>query len=724
MADDSSSKSGATGTQASEVGGFVALRSGLVIRHYVIDEVIGAGGFGITYRAYHERLKAKVFALKEFFPRQFASRSGTHVVSTRDGRDIFRWGLDRFLKEAEALAKCEHPGIVDVVDYFEENGTAYAVLGYVEGQQLGQWLDSLGRPPTQAELDRVFMPLLDALETVHAARLLHRDIAPDNILIRRDGSPCLIDFGACREDIRERTAKLSAIVKHGYSPPEQYHGIAELQGPWTDIYAVGATLYRAISGKPPMDSSRRGALGDDVLPVAAMTEMPYRPGFMAAVDMALRLKPDERPQSIGDWREMLTAAAVPDGPGPGKPSPAKALDRPGSAGTEVAGSRAGGTATFTEHGSGPARHGADDSAASAKSSSDRAAGSRRGLFVATIAALALAGVAAMAYWRSSPPTPLPAPKTEVARPETPAGPQTSGVALTPPPAPAPAPKVEAAPVQPPPVTQQANPDPQPPSTTAGAAEPVSPPSAPIAPPPLDNEQVAATAWAQLAGSRDIAAIERFIAGHGETTSGNAARARLSSLRDEAARTARDAAFQACVAASDSAKAAACTRVIDGDDTAARRSEALHLRGLASRRPGNYDAAIADFTRALELVPDQAAVLNDRGIAHFLKGGAGSNDAAIRDYDAAIRADPRHAEALNNRAWVALQTGRAAAALTDANRSIELMPANGYAYDTRGHIFEALGRRDDAIRDYERAIAIDPSQESSRAALARLRPNRR
>ncbi|MBN9325250.1 MAG: DUF1636 family protein, partial [Delftia acidovorans] len=205
-----------TSTSAAPVAAaYVALKSGLVIRHYVIEEVIGAGGFGITYRARQERLKSKVFALKEFFPREFAARSGTHVISTRDGEGIFRWGLDRFLKEAEALAKCEHPGIVDVVDYFEENGTAYAVLGYVEGQQLGHWADNLGRAPTQAELDRILMPLLDALEVVHGADLLHRDIAPDNILIRRDGSPCLIDFGACREDIRERSRKISAIVKHG-----------------------------------------------------------------------------------------------------------------------------------------------------------------------------------------------------------------------------------------------------------------------------------------------------------------------------------------------------------------------------------------------------------------------------------------------------------------------------------------------------------------------------
>lgn len=680
MADETRSAAPPRDTTAStsaapRAADFVALKSGLEIRHYVIEEVIGAGGFGITYRARHERLKSKVFALKEFFPREFAARSGTHVISTRDGEGIFRWGLDRFLKEAEALAKCEHPSIVDVVDYFEENGTAYAVLGYIEGQQLGQWLDGLGRPPTQAELDRLIGPILDALEVVHRANLLHRDIAPDNILIRRDGSPCLIDFGACREDVRERSQKVSAIVKHGYSPPEQYHGIAELQGPWTDIYALGATLYRAVSGVSPMDSSRRGSLGDGLKPITEMTHAEYRPGFMAAIDMALRLKPDERPKSIGDWRPMLMSETAP------------VLDRDEKRRKDKPDDAREAEVRLVE--------GADSSSGKGGDATPAVTPARRGaVVIGAIAAIALAGMGALAFWRSPPPTPRPDP------------------------APKPGPTIK--------------PD-----------LPTEAKSGPIAPVAPDSEQAAATAWTQIASTTDPTVIERFLELHGTTARASEARARLAALREDSRKAdaakaeaerakqaaeraeaerqrARETAWTACQGAPDAAKVAACARVIDSDDTAQRRAAALQIRGNAERKVGNFDKAIADLTRSLDLVPGQAQVLTDRGVAHFLKGGAAERQAALNDYDAALRVDPRHAEALNNRAWAVFQTGRAADALADANRSIEAVATNGYAYDTRGQILEALGRRDDAIRDYERAIQIDPSQETSRAGLQRLR----
>ena len=754
MADDTSFKSQTpdrgAGNAAAGPGtaAFVALRSGLAIRQYVIEEVIGAGGFGITYRARHERLTSKVFALKEFFPRQFAVRNGTHVVSTPDGQGIFHWGLDRFLKEAEALARCEHPGIVDVVDYFEANGTAYAVLGYVEGQQMGQWLDRLGRPPSQDELDRVLMPLLDALLVVHRAKLLHRDIAPDNIMIRRDGSPCLIDFGACREDMRERSRKISAIVKHGYSPPEQYHGIAELQGPWTDIYAVGATIYRAVAGQPPMDSSRRGALGDGLKPVGEMTGTAYRPGFLAAIDMALRLKPDERPQSIDEWRGMLTSTAEPaelrDRLGSSAPARGDAPERsirtaPSKPGPHLAEQQADGSGAVAQH----AGNGGKAPKASIMTHNPR-----RGAWIAGVAVLALAGMGVMAYWRS------PAPSTD---------PQTLTIKSK--------------------VAAQSLPDAKGDDRTG-----------PIEPLPLDTEQLAKAAWTGLAGTTDIAAIDRFIREHGATRAADAARAALAALRQEeqriaeataaalaaarakeaadrieraaqdawvrigqtgdaaaiaeflarhgatpfgdAARTrlaalqgeaerrrTRDSVFADCQASTGAQVVAACSRVIDSDAAADRRAFALQARGNAERRAGDFDKAIADLSRSLELVPAQAQVLVDRGIARFLKGGQGSREAAVRDYDDAIRVEPRHAEALNNRAWAILLDGRAADALADANRSIEAVPTNGYAYDTRGQILESLGRRNDAIRDYERALQLDASQETSRTGLARLRARR-
>ena len=689
---------------------FVALRSGLAIRHYVIEEVIGAGGFGITYRARHALLKSKVFALKEFFPRDYAARSGTHVVSTEDGDGIFRWGLDRFLKEAEALAKCEHPSIVDVVDYFEENGTAYAVLGYIEGYQLGQWLDGLGRPPTQAELDRILPPLLDALEVVHAGKMLHRDIAPDNILIRRDGSPCLIDFGACRDDIRERSRKVSAIVKTGYSPPEQYHGVAELQGPWTDIYAVGATLYRAVSGSSPMDSSRRGALGDTMIPIAEMAKGEFRPGFISAIDMALRLKPEERPQSIATWRQILLSdvsgaqATRPENQGQTRPPP--------SIGVIPETQAVGGT---------------EDRVSSGKPTSKRS----RAAILAAVAAIALAGAGALAIWRATLPSHGPVKMRD------PSG--QLKYAVVPPPVSKAEADADAAWraiadtadsrvitqfLETHGKTQKAVEARRRLALLQVEAAQADAARAKAAAEKADAaEKSANNAWSGIRETRNPSEIEQFLVAHGASKIADTARARLTELRAalaaESQRT-RDAVWSACATAPDASKVADCTKVIDGDDTPARRAAAFRIRGNGERASGNLDRAVADLTRTLELAPADAQALSDRGIAHYLKGDPASRKLALADYDAAIQANPNHAEALNNRAWAVFQAGRAADALTDANRSIEADPTNGYAYDTRGQIFEALGRREDAIRDFERAVQFDPSQEASNAALRRLK----
>ena len=190
-------------------------------------------------------------------------------------------------KEAQALAKFKHPAIVDVSDIFDGNGTAYMVLAYEPGPNLGKWLRDLGRPPTQEELDAIVLPLLDAVEHVHARKILHRDIAPDNILVRADGTPVLIDFGAARDDLQHRTARVTAVVKPGYSPPEQYQSDPASQGPWTDIYGFGATLYYAVAGALPSDQ-------DDEFDTRVRTEIAqrargsYRPKFLSAIDWALQ----------------------------------------------------------------------------------------------------------------------------------------------------------------------------------------------------------------------------------------------------------------------------------------------------------------------------------------------------------------------------------------------------------------------------------------------------
>jgi len=279
------------------------LPTGTRVDHYVIREVLGAGGFGITYLAEHEGL-GKLYAIKEYFPHAFSYRHGRSVLPTASSDGTYKWGLERFVTEARALAKFKHPAIVDVASIFEANGTAYIVLDYEAGMSMVQWLKELGRPPSQEELDRILTPLLSALEEVHRHQMMHRDISPDNLLIRGDGGSVLIDFGSARESIRGRARALSAIVKHGYSPPEQYSSRPELQGPWTDIYALSATLYRAISGKLPPDATER-IIRDDIQPLARVASQPYRASFLDAIDRGLNVRIEDRPQTIVEWRELL-----------------------------------------------------------------------------------------------------------------------------------------------------------------------------------------------------------------------------------------------------------------------------------------------------------------------------------------------------------------------------------------------------------------------------------
>ena len=282
------------------------LQTGTVLDgKYRIERVIGSGGFGITYEAFDIGLAAPV-AVKEYYPSQFGVRDATYSVRPRTERDreIFDRLLASFLREARTLNQFEHPAIVRVLSVFEGYGTAYMVMKYETGPSLKAWLADLVRLPTQGELDRLTAPLLDALDMMHNAEFLHRDIAPDNIIVRADGSPVLLDFGASRRVMGEMTGTLTGVVKKGYSPQEQYATDSRSQGPWTDIYALGATLYRCISGETPYEATER-MLDDHVLPAVEAGAGRYRHSFLVAIDAAMVLRPKQRPQSIAVWREML-----------------------------------------------------------------------------------------------------------------------------------------------------------------------------------------------------------------------------------------------------------------------------------------------------------------------------------------------------------------------------------------------------------------------------------
>ena len=274
-----------------------------------IDRVLGAGGFGVTYLA-HEIALSRLVTIKEYFPADFAARSENRDAAPRseDCASDYKWGLERFVEEAQTLARFNHTNIVRVYRYFRANNTAYMVLHWEEGQSLKTWLKHLNRAPRQKELDKIIGPLLDALDTVHRAEFLHRDIAPDNIIIRKSGDPVLIDFGAARSDIaaHSKTKTVSALVKPGYSPYEQYAETSRQQGPWTDIYALAATLYHAVAGKRPPDSPSR-MLKDEYIPAREAALGAYRSTFLDAIDRGMALNIDARPRSVAEWRGALLA---------------------------------------------------------------------------------------------------------------------------------------------------------------------------------------------------------------------------------------------------------------------------------------------------------------------------------------------------------------------------------------------------------------------------------
>ncbi len=284
-----------------------SLKPGYQLHWYRIEKILGQGGFGITYLAYDFNLDRKA-AIKEYLPIELAVRErdfSVHPV-TEDQGEKFRWGLDRFITEARTLAKFKHPNIVHVLNVFEENNTAYMVMEYEQGESLQ---DILSRRKTleEAELINILIPVLGGLQKVHEAGFIHRDIKPANIFIREDGSPVLLDFGSARQALSMATQTLTSLVSPGYAPYEQYYSKSDQQGPWSDIYGLGATMYRAVSGMAPMDAvdrSRAILKGDKDNFVSAIEigKGRYSERFLLAIDHALQFKEEDRPQTISAWK--------------------------------------------------------------------------------------------------------------------------------------------------------------------------------------------------------------------------------------------------------------------------------------------------------------------------------------------------------------------------------------------------------------------------------------
>ncbi len=668
---------------------FTALPTGLRLRHYIVQEAIGAGGFGITYRAEHETLRDKSFALKEFFPRDFAFREGLSVQPTRGGETLCDFGRERFLNEAKVLALCTHPAIVDVVDYFEANGTAYAALEYVPGLHLADWLADLRRPPSQEELDAIVGPLLEAMEVVHSHRLLHRDIAPDNIIVRPDGMPCLIDFGAARSDMGQKAERTAMIVKYGYSPPEQHLGDAERQGRWTDIYAMGATLYRSIAGLPPPDAMKRTSRTAQMTPMPPDVLQRYRPNFIRAIDHALQLEIERRPQTVAQWRTMLMDNST------------VTVSRP----------RASGAASQLEK----CHIASDELAPLVEEAKTQIAGKpleRKRTWLLGVGAVCLAGGMALAAYSDllshltghtspvEPPLQTPSSKAPAA---------TAGVSIGSVPTSTP--------------TSQ-------PSISANEQEQQQAPGSPsvpeTSPPPAQtNQEIAGPTsgarpnTAEVAASSDTAttstpevppspAPPQSPVGQ-QPTSGVAstpAPENLSQLSED------------CAGSSSERKLAACMALVlalpPGDTLALYRARIELGRALRLRR--EPDEAIKAYDEAIKLRPADADAYNQRAIA---KNDKRDLTGALADVTAAIERNADHGEALNNRAWLLLRLNRAADGLTDANAAVRLLPTRVFVWDTRAQINRQLGNLEAAISDYREALKLNPNHRPSLDGLRAL-----
>ncbi|WP_246541935.1 serine/threonine protein kinase [Collimonas antrihumi] len=282
---------------------------GTRLADFEIIGVIGEGGFGIVYFAFDRSLRRMV-AIKEYMPGAFAGRGPDKkvVVRSQRHRETFTIGLKSFIKEARLLAQFDHPALIKVYRFWEQNNTAYMAMRYYEGRTLKSVVQNSPAQVTEAWLKSMLKPMLEALDAMYRVQILHRDISPDNIMIQKSGEAVLLDFGAARQIIGDMTHSLTVILKPGYAPIEQYADDAMMkQGPWTDIYSLSAVIYFAIVKTAPPTSVAR-MIKDPIEPLQDGQEGKYggfSKEFLAAIDKGLAVKPEDRPQSIEEFRKLL-----------------------------------------------------------------------------------------------------------------------------------------------------------------------------------------------------------------------------------------------------------------------------------------------------------------------------------------------------------------------------------------------------------------------------------
>lgn len=281
-----------------------ALPPGYQLDDYRIDRQLSQGGFSIVYLA-HDAADQPV-AIKEYLPARLAQRDGDDPVPviSAEHRAAFDQGMMSFFEEGKTLAKLDHPNVVRVLNFFRANQTAYLVMRYESGLTLQAHIQKHLGELGETFIRNVFVRLLNGLREVHMHQLLHLDIKPANIYLRRDGHPVLLDFGATRQGLGESDVSLTPVHTRGFAAPEQM-GSGEALGPWTDIYAVGATLYSCLARRSPLSAERR-LVKDELEPALMRWHKQYSPQLLELIDWCMRLHIGERPQSVFALQKVLS----------------------------------------------------------------------------------------------------------------------------------------------------------------------------------------------------------------------------------------------------------------------------------------------------------------------------------------------------------------------------------------------------------------------------------
>ena len=326
-----------------------ALAPGTRLGEFEILGLIGVGGFGMVYRAYDHSLQRDV-AIKEYMPTALASRSADVLnitVRTSSDQETFRTGLESFVGEARMLAKFEHPSLVKVFRFWEANNTAYMVMPLYRGMTLKQARMRMRTPPSEAWLRKVLWSVLGALKVLHRGKALHRDVSPDNIFLQDIGPPVLLDLGAARLAISDRSKQHTAVLKVNFAPIEQYADIKDmLQGPWTDLYSLSAVVHGMLCNEPPMPATIR-VINDSMPPFASVARtvatefgQRYSTEFVTGIAWGLNIRPHDRPQSVQEYAKALMLS-TPNGMssfdwraelGPNCLPPGEVLQLPGASG--------------------------------------------------------------------------------------------------------------------------------------------------------------------------------------------------------------------------------------------------------------------------------------------------------------------------------------------------------------------------------------------------------